>query len=222
MLPTIKRVAVLGGGSSGAVAAKCLLAEGLTPVIFEQRSSFGGAWNYTPETKAQLQHVPQEDPNFEDEPVVNKDSGDTNKSVFMTPMYAALETNLPKDIMTFNNTPFREDLQLYPKHEDVRHYVLEYSKGLENVTKFNKRVVKLSKQEDMRWIVGSQDVITQRVEEEIFDAAVIATGHYNVPYIPPIAGIERFEEKYPGSVRHSKYFRTVDEYEGKVLPNEPI
>ena len=41
-----KRVAVIGAGVSGLAAAKCLLDEGLTPVVFEQSAHIGGIWNY--------------------------------------------------------------------------------------------------------------------------------------------------------------------------------
>ena len=40
-----KRVAIIGGGPAGLVAAKSLLEEGLQPTIFEQSSNIGGQWN---------------------------------------------------------------------------------------------------------------------------------------------------------------------------------
>ncbi|EWC45007.1 hypothetical protein DRE_06287 [Drechslerella stenobrocha 248] len=215
MLPEIRKVAVIGGGPSGAVAAKCLLAEGLTPVIFEQRPSFGGVWNYTPETKAQIPRLPLEDPNFEDEPVSGPSSGDIAQPVFLSPMYPELETNITKDLMVFNKVPFAEELQLFPKHEDINKYVQEYSKDLIPFARFSHRVTRVSRGENMKWEVQRQDVISSRSEESTFDAVIIAAGHYSVPYIPTIAGIQEFEEKHPGSIQHSKYFRTTDGYQNK-------
>ncbi|EPS37736.1 hypothetical protein H072_8608 [Dactylellina haptotyla CBS 200.50] len=214
MVSVIRRVAVLGGGPSGAVAAKCLLAEGIRPVIFEQRSGFGGAWNYTAETKLRLRHVPQENPNLEDEAIARTPR---DQPVFMTPMYDALETNIPKDLMIFKNTPFNNALQLFPKHEDVKQYVQDFSKDLESYTRFNKRVIRVAREADQKWLVEVQDVLFKQVEMEIFDAIIVATGHYNVPYIPPINGISEFEKKYPGAIKHSKYFRTAAGFEGKKL-----
>ncbi|KAK6347097.1 hypothetical protein TWF696_007176 [Orbilia brochopaga] len=212
-LSDIKKVAVIGGGPSGAAAAKCLVAESLGPVIFEQRSSFGGIWNYTPETKTQLNQLPLVDPNVEDEPVLDADA----HPVFLSPMYDTLETNIPKGMMAFNQFPFDDELQLFPKHEDVNKYVQEYSKDLTHLTRFNRRIIRVAQRSNMKWEIRSEDVITHETEEEIFDAVVVATGHYNVPYIPPIAGLEEYEEQHPGSILHSKYFRTADGYENKKV-----
>ena len=45
--PSLKRrVAVIGAGVSGLAAAKCLLNEGLEPVVYEQSPQIGGLWNY--------------------------------------------------------------------------------------------------------------------------------------------------------------------------------
>jgi cation diffusion facilitator CzcD-associated flavoprotein CzcO len=52
--------------------------------------------------------------------------------------------------------------------------------------------------------------------EEHFDAIVVASGHYSVPYIPRIEGLDAFERTQPGSVKHSKMFRGRNAYRGKV------
>ncbi|UOQ52027.1 flavin-containing monooxygenase [Hymenobacter cellulosivorans] len=39
------KVAIIGGGPAGIVAAKSLLEDGLTPVLFEQSNGLGGQWN---------------------------------------------------------------------------------------------------------------------------------------------------------------------------------
>jgi len=213
-LSGIKKVAVIGGGPSGAVAAKSLLGEGLSPVIFERRPNFGGVWNYTPETKTKLDKVPLTDPNVEDGPVP---SADGRRPVFMSPIYDALETNIPKDLMIFNKTYFDKELQLFPKHEDVNGYVQNFSKDLIPVTKFDSLVEGIKRGLNGKWEVQSRNMASDRVEEAYFDAVVIATGHYNVPFIPPIQGMEQFEERYPGSIEHSKYFRVENAYTGKKV-----
>lgn len=53
---------------------------------------------------------------------------------------------------------------------------------------------------------------------EYFDAVVVATGHYWVPYVPHIEGLEEFEKDRPGSVIHSKHFRGRDHFRNKVSP----
>jgi cation diffusion facilitator CzcD-associated flavoprotein CzcO len=51
---------------------------------------------------------------------------------------------------------------------------------------------------------------------EWFDAVVVASGHYWVPYIPKTQGFEEFEKSRPGSVIHSKGYRGMMDYRGKV------
>lgn len=53
--------------------------------------------------------------------------------------------------------------------------------------------------------------------EERFDAVVVASGHFNVPYIPAIEGLEGLEQDRPGSVLHSKMYRGREAFRGKVI-----
>lgn len=74
--------------------------------------------------------------------------------------------------------------------------------------------------------VGEEWKLTLRREEEDgerdywwaewFDAVVVASGHYSVPYIPRIDGLEEFARARPGAVIHSKHYRGRDAYRGKV------
>ncbi len=41
-----KRVAVIGGGTSGLACIKCCLDEGLEPVCFEPSDDIGGLWRF--------------------------------------------------------------------------------------------------------------------------------------------------------------------------------
>jgi cation diffusion facilitator CzcD-associated flavoprotein CzcO len=52
--------------------------------------------------------------------------------------------------------------------------------------------------------------------QEEFDAIVVATGHYSVPYVPHIEGLKEFAAAAPGSVIHTKAFRHPERYRGKV------
>jgi cation diffusion facilitator CzcD-associated flavoprotein CzcO len=51
---------------------------------------------------------------------------------------------------------------------------------------------------------------------ETFDAIVVATGHYNVPWFPEIPGLLEFDKRFPGAIIHSKHFRRADKFKGKV------
>lgn len=50
---------------------------------------------------------------------------------------------------------------------------------------------------------------------ESFDAVLVATGHYNVPSIPPIPGLQEWYQRWPEKLEHSKQFRSRDSYVGK-------
>lgn len=50
---------------------------------------------------------------------------------------------------------------------------------------------------------------------EEFDAVVVASGHYNVPLIPEIGGLDSAFKEYPGVFEHSKSFRSANDYVDK-------
>jgi len=92
--------------------------------------------------------------------------------------------------------------------------LVEYSTTVENVEKVGAEwkvtLRKEGKGSDYWWV-------------EWFDAVVVASGHYWVPKIPKIKGLEEFERGRPGSVLHSKHFRGRDQFKDKVcLPPFPF
>jgi len=53
--------------------------------------------------------------------------------------------------------------------------------------------------------------------QESFDALVVATGHYNLPWLPSIPGLVEYDRRYPGRVIHSKHFRSPQKFAGKKV-----
>jgi cation diffusion facilitator CzcD-associated flavoprotein CzcO len=115
-----------------------------------------------------------------------------------------------------NETPFRH-------HSIIRKYIerLVNRNGYQKLVSYNTTVEKAEK-------IGSEwKLILRRETEkgvnewwiEWFDAVVVASGHYSVPYIPRIEGLEEFEKGQLGSVKHSKMFRGREAYRGKVRPS---
>lgn len=51
---------------------------------------------------------------------------------------------------------------------------------------------------------------------ERFDAVVVASGHFSVPWVPAVEGLEELERGRPGSVLHSKMYRGRDAFRDKV------
>lgn len=110
------------------------------------------------------------------------------------------------------DTPFR-------KWEVIRQYItgLVERRGYNDLISYNTTVELVEK-------IGAEWKVTLRKEGqqsnywwvEWFDAVVVASGHYSVPYIPFIPGLEEFEKARPGSVLHSKHFRGRHAFKNKA------
>jgi len=58
---------------------------------------------------------------------------------------------------------------------------------------------------------------TRQISVHHYDAVVVANGHYTVPSVPEIDGLEAWNKDYPGAVIHSKAYRKPEEYTGKKV-----
>lgn len=185
-----KHVCVIGAGPSGLVVARELRKEGHHAVVLEQKHDIGGQWLY--------------DPNVEDEDPLGK--GALLK--VHSSIYTSLRVISPREIMGFSDFPFIDkdggDCRRFPGHGEVLVYLRDFCEwfGLREMIRFNTRVEyvgMLNKKgdghdEDMKWIVKSMkekmdDEEAEAVVEEVFDAVVVANGHYSQPFLPTIEGI---------------------------------
>ncbi|KAG7192451.1 uncharacterized protein KQ657_001852 [Scheffersomyces spartinae] len=225
--PNIKSIAVIGCGPSGAGALKAFLAEGTFDRVkaFERRSDFGGLWNYTTETDIGAVPIPNTDPTIDLKAKLCKQ---TNKYVWPAAVYDYLDTNVPRDIMSYAEFPFDDSLPLFPHREDVRKYLNNYSEELKPYVAFNTKVVDVD-YVDGKWQVTSRPVSIEtegglkRSEDEgledtveTFDAILLSVGNYDLPYIPEKDGIEEWIAKYPGSIIHTKDYRSPQQVCGMV------
>ncbi|KAH7251210.1 hypothetical protein BKA59DRAFT_509319 [Fusarium tricinctum] len=85
--------------------------------------------------------------------------------------------------------------------------LLELSTTVEHVVK-----------ESHEWIVTLRKVIDGRnyCWQETFDAVVVASGHYNMPWFPVVEGFLEFNSKFPRAILHSKHFQGGSKFAGKV------
>ena len=91
--------------------------------------------------------------------------------------------------------------------------------GHDELVEFSTTVEKAEKQGQQWNLTFRKEAPGSLVNEwrvEKFDAVVVASGHYNLPYIPDIIGLPEYEDRYPGSIRHCKHYRSADEFRGKV------
>lgn len=176
-----KRVCVIGAGPAGLVAARELRREGHGVVVIEQKHDVGGQWLYDSK-------VEEENP--------------LGKNRFLkvhSSIYASLRLISPREIMGFTDFPFGvkkgRDLRRFPGHRELLLYLKDFSVkfGLREMIRFNTRVESVEMldcpvldKENLKWVVKSK---AEKEVEEVYDAVVVATGHYSQPRLPVIKGI---------------------------------
>lgn len=168
-----KNVCVIGAGPSGLVAARELRKEGHNVVVLEQKHDVGGQWLYDPDVKT------------EDPLGLNVHSS----------IYHSLRLTSPREIMGFTDFPFlvkkNRDTRRFPGHNELWLYLKDFTQcfGLRDFIRFNTRVQYVGMLDygtDLKWLVRSQ--LNSKAVQEVFDAVVVATGHYSHPRLPNIKG----------------------------------
>lgn len=240
---TIRRVAVIGAGPSGLASAKYVLPThpvdvngfGLTSTryllaeryfdqidVFEQRSSVGGVWNYSPRSSksgfpSTVLHSGAHDP--AEKPIWISQADGKQEAVFLSPLYDRLETNIPKELMRFSDKPFPSETQLFPKHHTVKKYLEEYARDVKSLIHFETQVadVRLKESEVVTWELKTINLHTGHTSIRTYDAVVVASGHYTVPHIPDIPGIETWNRFNAGAISHSKFYDSSAPFTGKKV-----
>jgi len=201
--------------------------------IFEQRASVGGIWRYHKELEAPLEDLatPQVSPHtglakpIWDRSGTKKALGKDveEKAKFYSPVYDRLETNIPHILMGFSDLAWPQGSQLFPKHETVTEYLEAYAEDVKHLVKFETQVVSVepvgNNNGEERWFVRTKKVSpdgTGKTTEGVYDAIIVASGHFSVPYVPDIKGMKEWSEKYPRVISHSMYYRKPEDYKDQV------
>jgi cation diffusion facilitator CzcD-associated flavoprotein CzcO len=191
--------------------------------VYEQRSSPGGLWNHTlAATSDGLFKIPSTNPHVPLELPIKASHG---RREFVSPVYDTLEVNIPHPMMAFSDTPFPEDIPLFPGHKEVKAYLEEYSHDILHLVQFGTQVTDVRLHEERQtdgvksaiWHVDVIRLDSQELATEQYNAVVIANGHYAVPHIPDITGLKDWALQFPGSIAHSKYYRNLKGYAGKKV-----
>jgi cation diffusion facilitator CzcD-associated flavoprotein CzcO len=212
----VKKIAVIGAGPCGLAAAKYLLAQKAfdTIVVYEQQPDVGGVWNYS-EKPSQALRVPQVSAFVTPDPPVQR-----SPTVFSTPMYNVLHTNIPWPLMKYSDLDFPKDSLIFPSREAVQDYLVQYSRDIRHLIKFSTSVKDIRlRQEDGKdqWDVDVQSTETGESQTETYDAVVVASGHYSTMFIPDVKTIRELHEAHPGVISHSKSYRTPDPFRNKKV-----
>lgn len=236
-----KRVAVIGAGPSGAIVVDALAQEKCFDVIrvFERREAPGGCWIGDTTPPPHLSNLSALARRAADPPLPIPGHLPAQTPASPQPRFAEssiypyLETNVNDVAMSFTgggleSIPDRRSewsVSMHGPETPFRHWQVlrEYvtalwtRHGYGDLVSYGTTVERAEK-------VGGEWVVTLRREgddgldrwwSETFDAVVVASGHFNVPWIPAVEGLDEFERARPGSVLHSKMFRGRDDYRGK-------
>jgi dimethylaniline monooxygenase (N-oxide forming) len=185
------RVVVIGAGSSGLTAIKCLKDAGFSDIVcYERRDVIGGLW-YFKEGAA----------NWVDEACVNRST----------------VINTSKEFMAFSDFPMPENFPNFCHNKDVDAYFNIYSKyfGLEKYIQFNTEVLSLTKHNTYnttgRWELKVKNHKSGEETTEVFDFTIVANGHHGEPSVPKFPGLDKFR----GVTMHSKDFKDLLGVSGK-------
>ncbi|KAK6193577.1 hypothetical protein LQW54_012326 [Pestalotiopsis sp. IQ-011] len=239
-----RRVAVIGAGPSGAIATDALVKEQAfdTIRVFDRRAGIGGTWIHTPHLPAAIPSLREILSGTADKavaipevlPAVTQVSEEVNgyqPRFSDTAIHEHLHSNITPEIMSFSTHPFptilsSRTLSKYGPKAPFRHHSI-IRDWVEGVFKSSghEKLLELSTTVERAVKAGAEWILTLRKEvngrnywwREKFDALVVATGHYNIPWFPEIDGLLDWEQKFPGSVVHSKHFRGPKRFEGKKV-----
>lgn len=144
----------------------------------------------------------------------------TEGAAFLSPLYDRLETNIPRGLMGFSDLDWPKNRPLFPTHDQVLEYIETYAKDVQHLIAFQTQVVDARQDEDGRWQIKTQQISPGEdapISAETFDAVAVASGHFDVPYIPPVPGMETWNKAYPEVISHSKFYRKPENYKGKKV-----
>jgi len=192
-------IAIIGAGAAGLVAAKELLAEGLTVRVFEQQSHVGGIWQYQPQVEDDL-------------------LGLKPRHRVQSSVYESLHTNLPRDLMAFLDFPFDNQgggddaWPRYPHHTQVLQYLDNFCQTFQliNYIQFDTFVEAINPA-GTGWNVTAVKEHTETTE--YFDAVVVCNGHYSEPKLAQVPDMDVFT----GQLMHSHNYRTAEPFAGRRI-----
>ncbi|KAM3240041.1 hypothetical protein ACQJBY_053615 [Aegilops geniculata] len=208
-----QKVCVIGAGMAGLASARELRREGHDVTVLEQSGDVGGQWRYDPMTDGA-------DPLGAAAPVKVHGS-----------MYTSLRLISARENMGFTDFQFApkdgRDGRRFPGHREVYLYLKDFCDafGLMEFVRLNTSVVRVAPAPGptRQWTVRSvhlgngkcdgAEKEEEEEEEDVFDAVVVANGHYSQPRLPSIVGMEAWR----GRQVHSHSYREPEPFRGEVV-----
>ncbi|KAI5924147.1 hypothetical protein F4810DRAFT_146400 [Camillea tinctor] len=225
----IKDVAVIGAGISGVVSAAHLIQEGFNVTVFERTGVIGGVWHFDARV--------DRDPPFPNLIPPNPNWGEIERAGLSTaeaslihappgPCYAGLKNNVPTSLLRSSLLRWPKGTEEFIDQGELKRYIEEIARlhGVIDKILFHTRVERVDKPKNgHQWDVESKTLVTTGSSHSItkknwkFDAVVVASGHYHVPYVPDIPGLSTWKARFPDRVMHSKKYRDPEPFRGKTV-----
>lgn len=197
------RVAVIGGGPSGVVAARYLMEKSFMVDGFEATDELGGVWVYRGGEKGRR-------------------GGNA--------MYAGLVSNLPFQVMEFSDFQYESESPTFKRASEVARYVQSYADrfGVRERFQFNQEVVSVVNvppssppthkdvfdRWDTKWRVTTRSPSGDH-STQTYDAVVVCNGHHTTPSIPHFrdgADLSVATAAFPGNALHSVQYDRPDAF----------
>ncbi|TVU41324.1 hypothetical protein EJB05_14830, partial [Eragrostis curvula] len=130
----------------------------------------------------------------------------------------------PRECMGFSDFQFvpnprrNRDGRRFPGHREVLCYLKDFTHAfrLADAIRLNTKVLRVVPiNSGGKWLVKSVRVVEpdREEQEEVFDAVVVASGHYSQPSLPSIKGMEQWRRRQ----LHSHSYRVPDPFRGDVV-----
>ncbi|KAJ5714592.1 uncharacterized protein N7483_011773 [Penicillium malachiteum] len=222
----IQRVAVIGAGISGVVSAAHLLAAGKEVTVFERSQAAGGVWLYDKRVPIEA-HYPSIKPSNNLRYVQDEREGKERQVLLHAPpgpCYESLTNNVSTPLLRTKLNHWPEGTPNYVNHSVLKDYIQDTSQkaGVDDATIYGALVTDIHK-EGQEWHVSwkllnnehQTNELVEATQSKLFDAVIIASGHYHTPLVPDIPGLAEAKEKWPSKITHSKSFRNAEGFEEK-------
>uniref|UniRef100_A0A093XC75 Thiol-specific monooxygenase n=1 Tax=Talaromyces marneffei PM1 TaxID=1077442 RepID=A0A093XC75_TALMA len=226
---TIDKVAVIGAGISGVVTAAHLLNAGLEVTVFERNKEAGGVWLY--DDRRPIESIyPATRPSEAEQAGDYEEIQEFDRLVLEHappgPCYVGLRNNVSTPLMRVTLNAWPDKTPDFVSHRVMNEYIIDTSRksGVHGVTLFGAKVTNIEKVNELsKWQVSWTELreddetgeVNEQEKNDLFDAVVVASGHYHAPRIPNITGLAYIKRLWPLRVLHSKGYRRPDEYAGK-------
>ncbi|OKL55360.1 hypothetical protein UA08_09405 [Talaromyces atroroseus] len=209
--PSINNVAVIGAGISGVVTAAHLLSAGLEVTVFERNREAGGVWLYDdrrpvepiyPSTKASQGEQPGDYEDLQESERIHLEHAPPGAC------YVGLQNNVSTPLMKVTLNSWPDETPDFVSHRVMNEYIQDTSRktGVDDITKYGVKVVdvqKVNSQSKWRvtWTKIYEDGVSGRLREQqedaLFDAVVVASGHYHAPRVPDLPGLSEIKRLWP-------------------------